>query len=499
MLKAVNDKISPKIGMYSSSPIDTIREIPQIIDERSDILRIQGKLSLQKFEAYMREFSNLFNEKDQFIIAGWIEADSLPHQQSCERIANDFLQDNSVGITRYLDCAKIFFIHKDQMPAEWVQKLDFRIQKVEQSVNPPSLAFVLIFQPAKASFDTSLLKRIVPEPQKPYQEPIRNSQFAEEQKSHNPRQRSNRGLSDLVTGDEPILGGAYKKEPTFNFIKKYQQGSAFSQSFKENQMTEANLYEERHQPRASQNASFNNKNEFSRMELEQPVSQNTSRGGFQYSQNQGPFTQSQRSFPQNQQRQNQAPRFSAKPYDQGNNFVGGNRNPSAQRGMKMPGNLQKYLQGPQGASTGRPSFPRQQHNTNSQQMYPSNSNKSFQSQAPKTANSFGGGFVNQNRNKFGASQGYDNSRRPDSYNAGQSRGNTAGNNFATTGNYSQQQQPQRSYSKNEFNKNLLNIPLKNLNTQDEEEYRPYQSSNQMRGFDKYPSYKSSSQNMSTRW
>lgn len=150
--------------------------MPQIIDERNNLLTIQGKMSLQKFDAYINDCFRVSQEKGYYVISGWVESESFAHQESCQRIALEFLSESSVGVTKYFDCAKIFFAHKEQIPIDWTRQLDFKIKKIHQSTIPPSLVFILMYQPSKAPSDPALLPKIMPIYQEPYTEPVRSEQ-----------------------------------------------------------------------------------------------------------------------------------------------------------------------------------------------------------------------------------------------------------------------------------------------------------------------------------
>lgn len=222
------DKPSPKVGMYTCASADIIRQIPLIVDEKSNLLKVQGKMSTQRFEGYMDEFLRIFDSRNHHVIAGWIEAETSNQQDACDQIAHEFLREASIGMIRYLDCAKLFFIHKNQMPFEWTKKLDFKIRKVKQSVYPPSLAFILIYQPSKSTIDVSKLKKINPQLQTPYQELYNSTQ------SNYNTQRTSIGSNDLSR-----TSGALKKqqEPEFqrtqpaSFGARNQQANAKNNNF----------------------------------------------------------------------------------------------------------------------------------------------------------------------------------------------------------------------------------------------------------------------------
>ena len=170
------NRTSPKVGMYTCASMDVIKQIPLILDDRSNLLKVQGKMSTQRFEGYMDEFMAIFDVKNHYVIAGWVEAESSSQQDICDQMAQEFLRESSIRMIRYLDCAKLFFIHKNQMPFEWTRKLDFKICKVRPSAFPPSLAFILIYQPSKSTVDFTKLKKINPQIQTPFQELFSSTQ-----------------------------------------------------------------------------------------------------------------------------------------------------------------------------------------------------------------------------------------------------------------------------------------------------------------------------------
>jgi len=376
-----------------------------------------------------------------------------------------------------------------------------------------------VFQPSKASYDVSMLKRIEPEIQKPLQEqmidPLFSDKQASEHRMNNSRQqKSIRGLKDLVTSDSQILGGGLRKpNPGYNFMNKSQQPTFEL----ENDMNEGNRFDNRNQFQPQNSKNF--KGEFSRMEVEQPNSSNTP-GVFQYSQSSRPNSQSQRPFSQNTQRQIQAPQFTKKPY-------GGNgqniQYPTSQNHPRMSNVNGKYNQGPQSFSQnqGQSNFPKQQFNPNRQTNNPYNTQRTFQGKRPNNqfnsfapgnkptqfAGSQGSGFNSQNQNRnnnFMQTQ----HQRSSSFNSrSQSRDNNSNFAMGTMNSYSQQQ----AYPKNDSVRNLLDIPLHNLNedSQGMDDYKAFSSANMMqrnvgypsslKSFDKYPSYKSNSQNMNSKW
>ena len=90
-------------------------------------------------------------------------------QDACEKMAASLLSNNKVGIFKYADCAKIFFMHRSQFRPEWQRKFGFKMKKLQKN-SQSSLYFMVMFQPYKFSYDLSLLKRIEPEIISPYKD-----------------------------------------------------------------------------------------------------------------------------------------------------------------------------------------------------------------------------------------------------------------------------------------------------------------------------------------
>ena len=128
-------------------------------------------------------------------------------------MAQSFLQTEFVGLTKYLNCAKIFFIHKEQIPNEWIQRLGFQVQKIYRSGPISSLAFVLIYQPSKSNVDVSRLQKISPEPISAIHEPSKThnktqiretSQSIDSTRGHQfNRQQSGPRTPDILSNYEP--------------------------------------------------------------------------------------------------------------------------------------------------------------------------------------------------------------------------------------------------------------------------------------------------------
>lgn len=77
-------------------------------------------------------------------------------------MAFNFLAEDKIGIMKYYECTKLYFLHEKQFRPEWVRWLKFKKKKLQQD-SCPSLYFILIFQPSKFPFDLSILKYMEPE------------------------------------------------------------------------------------------------------------------------------------------------------------------------------------------------------------------------------------------------------------------------------------------------------------------------------------------------
>ena len=196
------------MGFYTCNVLETITEVPQIIDGEYDTVRIQERISEKKFAGYIEGLLEIYDPAQDFLVTGWIEADNRNAQAQCEQLAENFFKTQSVGLTKYLDCAKIFFVHKGQIPSEWARRLGFRVQRMHRSGPMTSLAFILIYQPAKSSINASRLQKIVPEPISTLQE---YSQ-ADEVEDYGRGRQLNRQLSGPQTPDilseRPLSRGA---------------------------------------------------------------------------------------------------------------------------------------------------------------------------------------------------------------------------------------------------------------------------------------------------
>lgn len=168
----------------------------------------------------------MVKKKEQYIISGWVESYVPICQDMCERMASNLLFNNRVGIYKYADCVKIFFMHQKQFRPEWLQKFLFT-KKNLQKVSYSSLYFLLMFQPYKFSSNLSLLKKIKPEIIIPYKE--NNPSVTNQAEDENPIQNkaqdnaSERCVSDQYSIDISPISGSYSPLLTRDTPKKVQK------------------------------------------------------------------------------------------------------------------------------------------------------------------------------------------------------------------------------------------------------------------------------------
>jgi hypothetical protein len=141
-------------------------------------------------------------------------------------MASNLLFSNRVGIFKYADCVKMFFMHQKQFRPEWVQKFLFtkkRLQKVSYS----TLYFLLMFQPHKYPSNLALLKKIKPEIIIPYKESDRT--LIEEKASENnneiksPQEDAERDFNDQYSINISPISNSYSPSITQNTPKRLQK------------------------------------------------------------------------------------------------------------------------------------------------------------------------------------------------------------------------------------------------------------------------------------
>ena len=112
-----------------------------------------------------------FDDKKEFIMSGWVESFDEDCQTNCENMALRFLLKQKVGMLKFYECAKIFFLHERQFRPEWLRWLKFQ-KKDLKADSRSTLRFLFIYRPAKFPFDVSALKKIEPEVVVPYEDKL---------------------------------------------------------------------------------------------------------------------------------------------------------------------------------------------------------------------------------------------------------------------------------------------------------------------------------------
>ena len=98
----------------------------------------------------------------EYIMSGWIEPANDAEREKVERIALYFMNHDKVGIFKYFESAKIFFMNENQLLPEWIQRLKYKTKKSDQNLCP-GLCFIMMFQPGKVPFSQPVLRTIEPE------------------------------------------------------------------------------------------------------------------------------------------------------------------------------------------------------------------------------------------------------------------------------------------------------------------------------------------------
>ena len=94
-----------------------------------------------------------------FIVSGWIESHISIYHNVFEKYGRELLNSSKVGMTKYMNCSKIYFLHKDQMRPEWYERLNFKIEKIQKN-SQPNLYFIIMYKPEKAK---GLIKTLDPD------------------------------------------------------------------------------------------------------------------------------------------------------------------------------------------------------------------------------------------------------------------------------------------------------------------------------------------------
>lgn len=137
-------------------------------------MRIKGYITADRFTTYLNDVMDEIEEDLYYAISGWIDSESDSQKTNLDLLAQDLLSSNSVGMIKYLDSAKIFFLHKKQILEKWTHKLGFEVRSLKRSTPLSMLAFVLIYEPSKANGQE--FKKLTPKSVATYQGSTRPAQ-----------------------------------------------------------------------------------------------------------------------------------------------------------------------------------------------------------------------------------------------------------------------------------------------------------------------------------
>jgi len=135
--------------------------VPQLGDDMDKhcSLKISGKISLDRFKAYINKSLNNWEKKGEKMLSGWVES-HIPHYQStCDKIAQELWTIGKVGVIEYNESSKIFFLNRHHFPANWERPLGLSIKKIQMNSNP-SLCYIIYHKPSKL---TKRVQAIAPE------------------------------------------------------------------------------------------------------------------------------------------------------------------------------------------------------------------------------------------------------------------------------------------------------------------------------------------------
>lgn len=325
MLITAEANLSVRIGLYSCSSVEAIKEIPEIVTEHDKSLKIKGYTPMERFTMYLND---VLDEGDQNIaVSGWIDSEDDNQRKNLDLLAQDLLSSNSVGMIKYLDSAKIFFLHKNQILSKWTQPLGFEVKSLKRSSTSASLAFVLIYEPSKARSQIEELRKITPRSITPFQ-------GATQSKAQTTAQsRSAGGLSSQI---DDLL-----KPPTVNIKPEFLNMDSNSAHGEKNNNSRSGFsgFENRQQGYPSQSMVFDPYNE-------EPVYEEEFGFGNQF-QNRQPRDFNQGRFSQENSRDLSAGRQFQKNYQQPQQQPFKRFNPQQQQGAKKffkPTNAGGYQQ-----------------------------------------------------------------------------------------------------------------------------------------------------------
>ena len=147
------------LAFYTCDAVNIVSEIPQLVEKDRSEIKMEGKMSQNRFETYMNSFFGQWDKKREKIISGWVESPISIYQSRCEQMSKELLETSKISMSTYHQSSKIFFLHKNQIPAPWKAKLNFRIENLGKN-SDPSLCFIIVHKPFKM---TQPLKCLQPE------------------------------------------------------------------------------------------------------------------------------------------------------------------------------------------------------------------------------------------------------------------------------------------------------------------------------------------------
>lgn len=166
VLKQVDSNKGPKAELFTCDSYDVVNSLPQLVKEGHASLKITGKFSLSKFQAYFNKCLNNFattKNKEEVVVSGWIESHVEMYQRDLDEISADLDNTNKIILIRYNESSKIYVLTSKQFNPQWRRLLGFRFKKVQKD-SRPYLHFIIIHKPYKLAHDTvSLVPDPVPE------------------------------------------------------------------------------------------------------------------------------------------------------------------------------------------------------------------------------------------------------------------------------------------------------------------------------------------------
>lgn len=166
VLRQGDSNKGPKAELFTCDPYDVVNSLPQIVKEGHASLRMTGRFSLSKFQAYFNKCLNNFatsKNKEEVVVSGWIESHVEMYQRDLDEISADLDSTNKVIMIGYNESSRIYVLTSKQFNPQWRRLLGFRFKKVQKD-SRPYLHFIIIHKPYKLAHDTvSLVPDPVPE------------------------------------------------------------------------------------------------------------------------------------------------------------------------------------------------------------------------------------------------------------------------------------------------------------------------------------------------